>query len=53
MNRYYQLSSWILAAPLVGAIQAIASMFPVVFEHGDLGKSRLAARHGAIRSPLR
>jgi hypothetical protein len=41
MNRYYQLASWILAAPLFGAIQAIASMFPVMRQHGDLGNPDL------------
>jgi hypothetical protein len=36
MSRNYQLAGWVLAAPVLGAIQAVASMLPVMMQHGDL-----------------
>jgi membrane associated rhomboid family serine protease len=36
MNRNYQLASWVLFAPVVGAIQAVVGMLPAMIQHGDL-----------------
>jgi hypothetical protein len=41
MNRYYQLTIWVLVAPVLGAIQAVASMLPVMMQHGDFGNPDL------------
>jgi hypothetical protein len=41
VNRYYQLAGWVLFAPVLGAIQAVASMLPVMVQHGDIGNPDL------------
>ena len=37
MKRYTQIASWILIAPLLGAIQAVASLFVPMIQHSNLG----------------
>jgi len=41
MRRSAQLASWIVVAPILGAIQAIASFFVPMLQHRDLGNRDL------------